>query len=89
MMQQEHNRLTTKRKICDNPLPLGTRRSQQNVERKDYKAMHTGSGQLLSTGTTIVSEHMAREDQKEGYIEIRTCSQEVGEIWDDGKVPKK
>ena len=56
---------------CDNPPPLGTRRSQRNVERKDYKAMHTGSGQLLSTGNTIVSEHMATKDHKEGDIDIK------------------
>ena len=56
---------------CDNPPPLGSRRSQRNVARKDYKAMHTGSGQLLSTGNTIVSEHMATKDHKEGDIEIK------------------
>ena len=33
--------------------------------------MHTGSGQLLSTGDTIVSEHMATKDHKEGDIEIK------------------
>ena len=41
-----------------NPLsePQGERRSQRGVQRKDYKAMNSGKGQLLTVGDTIVSE---------------------------------
>ena len=59
------------KETCDNPLPLGTRKSQRTIERKDYKAMHTGSGQPLPTGNTIVSEHMATKYHKEGYTETK------------------
>ena len=40
---------------------------QWNVERKDYKAMHSGSGQLLSTGNTISLgvKHMLTANCKE------------------------
>lgn len=50
---------------------LGARRSSRNTKRIDYKAMDSGSNQLLTTGSTVVSEHMALNDHKEGDIEIK------------------
>ena len=39
-----------------NPLsePQGERRSQRGVQRKDYKVMHSGKGQLLTARDTII-----------------------------------
>ena len=42
-----------------------------SAERKDYKAMNSGSNQLLSLGDTVVSKHMALNDHKPGDIEIK------------------
>ena len=52
------------------PVPENVRRSKRGITRKDYKAMNSGSDQLLTVGDTIVSEHMALNDHKEGDIEI-------------------
>ena len=41
------------------------------MKRKDYKALHTGNGQLLSVGDTVVSEHMATLDHDSGDIEAK------------------
>ena len=52
-------------------IPTGLRRSSRTTEQKDYKAMHSGGGQLLSLGDTVVSKHMALNDHKPGDIEIK------------------
>ena len=49
----------------------GLRRSSREMERKDYKAMHSGSIQLLSVGDTVVSKHMTLNDHKPGDVEIK------------------
>ena len=51
-------------------VPTGLRRSSRTTERKVYKAMHSGGGQLLSLGDTVVSKHMALNDHKPGDIKI-------------------
>ena len=53
------------------PEPIGERKSKRGVKRVDYKEMHTGRGQLLSVGDTVVSEHMATLDHDSGDIEIK------------------
>ena len=50
---------------------LGSRRSQRNVQRVDYKALNNGNNQLLTVGDTVVSEHMALNDHAEGDITIK------------------
>ena len=50
---------------------IGERRSTRNVKRVDYKALDSGKGQLLTTGNTLVSEHMATTDHNDGDIEIK------------------
>ena len=51
--------------------PQGVRRSARSTKRIDYKVLNSGSNQLLSTGDTVVSEHMALNDHQEGDIEIK------------------
>ena len=50
--------------------PQGVRRSARTTKRIDYKVLNSGSNQLLSTGDTVVSEHMALNDHQEGDIRI-------------------
>ena len=52
------------------------RRSSRNNKRVDYKALHSGSNQLLTVGDTIVSEHMALNDHQEGDISIKLLDYE-------------
>ena len=47
------------------------RRSKRDVKRVDYKALNSGSNQLLTVGDTVVSEHMALNDHKDGDIELK------------------
>ena len=47
------------------------RRSKRNLKRVDYKTLHNGSDQLLTTGSTVFFEHMASKDHKEGDVEIK------------------
>ena len=59
-----------KKEIEEERATTGLRRSSRATERKDYKAMHSGSSQLLLVGDTVVSKHMALHDHKPGDIEI-------------------
>ena len=60
-----------KKEIAEEEVSTGLRRSSRATERKDYKAMNSGSNQLLSVGDTVVSKHMALNDHKPGDIEIK------------------
>ena len=59
------------KEIAEEEVSTGLRRSSRATERKDYKAMNSGSNQLLSVGDTVVSKHMALNDHKPGDIEIK------------------
>ena len=59
------------RKALERAEPTGERRSNRNVKKVDYKAMHNGSKQHLTLGKTAVSEHMALFDHDEGDIEVK------------------
>ena len=56
-----------KQEVEEDEVELGTRRSNRNLQKVDYKAMHSGSNQMI-TGDTIMSEHMALHDHTEGDI---------------------
>ena len=60
-----------KQEVEEDEVELGTRRSNRNLQKVDYKAMHSGSNQMITTGDTIMSEHMALHDHTEGDISIR------------------
>ena len=60
-----------KKEIEEERATTGLRRSSRATERKDYKAMHSGSSQLLLVGDTVVSKQMALHNQKAGNIEIK------------------
>ena len=49
----------------------GTRKSSRNTQRKDYKAMHSGSDIMITVGSTVVSEHMALHDHQEGDVTFK------------------
>ena len=49
---------------------LGMWSSYRNLQKVDYKAMHSGSNQMITMGDTIMSEHMALYDHTEGDISI-------------------
>ena len=51
-----------KKEIEEERATSGLGRSSRAVERKDYKAMHSGSSQLLSVCNTVLSKHMALHD---------------------------
>ena len=63
------------------------RRSKRNLKRVDYKTLHNGSDQLLTTGSTVVSEHMATKDHKEGDVEIKLLDFEPN--WKRRKIKEK
>ena len=63
--------LLEKKEIEEGKVSTGLRRCSRIAERKDYKAMHSRSYQLLSVGDTVVSKHMALLDQQPGDIEIK------------------
>ena len=48
-----------KQEVEKEEVELGTRRSNRNLQKIDYKAMHSGRNQMITTGDTIMSEHMA------------------------------
>ena len=55
------------------------RRSRREVKRVDnYKTMHTGEKQILTLGTTPVSEHMARyqDEHREDDVSIKVIGRE-------------
>ena len=49
----------------------GTRKSSRNTQRKDYKAMHSGSDIMITVGSTVVSEHLALHDHQEGDVTFK------------------
>ena len=60
-----------KQEVEKEEVELGTRRSNRNLQKVDYKAMHSGSNQMITTGDTIMSEHMALHDHTDGDISIQ------------------
>ena len=50
---------------------IGERKSARQTKKIDYKAMHSGSNIAITTGSTVVSEHMALNDHEEGDIDIK------------------
>ena len=49
----------------------GTRRSARNIRKKDYKAMDTGSNQILSTGNTEFSAHVASDIHEKSDLSFK------------------
>ena len=50
---------------------VGTRKSSRNVQRKDYKAMNSGSDIMITVGDTVVSEHLALQDHQDGDVTFK------------------
>ena len=57
-----------KKETEEEKVPTGLRRGLRTTKEKDHKAMHSGGGQLLSVGDTVMSKHMALNNHKTGDI---------------------
>ena len=64
-----HSLVKEKEQPQEDPIPV--RKSSRKTQRKDYRAMDSGSNQLLSIGDTVVSKHMALHNHQEGDIDIK------------------
>lgn len=63
--------------------PTATRRSTRNKPRKNYKEMNDGTAQPLSTGNTVVSEHIATNNHQDKDIKMKILSRE-NNFWKRG-----
>ena len=68
-MRRSHSLIVEKEKPEERQ--IGERKSARQTKKIDYKAMHTGSNIAITTGSTVVSEHMALNDHEEGDIDIK------------------
>ena len=68
-MRRSHSLIVEKEKPEERQ--IGERKSARQTKKIDYKAMHSGSNIAITTGSTVVSEHMALNDHEEGDIDIK------------------
>ena len=59
---KQHQSLQNEEKETSTGTVCNVRRSTRGKVKKDYKAMHKGSGQLLTEGSTEFSAHAATEE---------------------------
>ena len=68
-MRRRHSLIVVKEKPEERQ--TGERESARQTKKIDYKAMHSSSSIAITTGSTVVSEHMALNDHEESDIEIK------------------